>query len=366
LGAGVIFALSLIFSNAGERPNLKTAGIFIFITNLVLGFAFIWSLSSRDIQTYNTFEKFNQWGSLVSSLIPILFIRNFRSEIKTLKTKNATTALSKTLENVLDFVAVISLIFTLVFGIWMALESYWKLDWINRGPEKVQQIAKAFETRIFVNSQGDTMHYLLMKPLDYDPQMKYPLVVCLHGGPGPVKKNQIRKVEVPQPAPLLSNRINREKYPAYIFVPQAPPGHSWGGIPYVPDVDTLVFETIHALEEEFDIDEKRRYVAGGSGGGYGSWHFIGVRPEMFAAAIPVCGAGNPELAQNMVDTPVWAFHGSNDRNVPVNASREMIEAIKNAGGNPLYTEFPGVGHNTWPHVIKTPGLLDWLFAQKRD
>jgi predicted peptidase len=87
---------------------------------------------------------------------------------------------------------------------------------------------------------------------------------------------------------------------------------------------------------------------------------------MFAAAIPFCGAGNPELAPNMVDVPVWAFHGSKDRNVPVSGSREMVEAIKTAGGKPGYTEFPGVGHNVWPHVNDTLGLLDWLFAQKRD
>jgi predicted peptidase len=58
-------------------------------------------------------------------------------------------------------------------------------------------------------------------------------------------------------------------------------------------VDLLVFEAISAFEEECAIDENRRYVTGLSMGGYGSWHFIGTRPEMFAAAIPVCGAGNP-------------------------------------------------------------------------
>jgi hypothetical protein len=44
----------------------------------------------------------------------------------------------------------------------------------------------------------------------------------------------------------------------------------------------------------------------------------------------------------------------------------MVESIKTAGGNPRYNEFPDVGHNVWPHVMDTPGLLNWLFAQKRD
>lgn len=141
---------------------------------------------------------------------------------------------------------------------------------------------------------------------------------------------------------------------------------SWGGVPHFPAADSLVFESLQALEKEFAIDEKRRYVAEGSGGGHGSWHFIGTRPQMFAAAIPFCGIGNPKLAPNMVDVPVWVFHGSKDRNVPVSGSRQMVEAIKKAGGHPRYTEFADVGHHVWPHIEETPGVLDWLFAQKRD
>ncbi|HKZ36264.1 MAG TPA: dienelactone hydrolase family protein, partial [Chryseolinea sp.] len=134
----------------------------------------------------------------------------------------------------------------------------------------------------------------------------------------------------------------------------------WGGI------DSLVFETIDALGKEFKIDARRRYVTGISGGGFGSWHFITARPEMFAAAIPICGGGNPSLAQNIVNVRVWAFHGEKDRLVPVKLSRDMVEAIRNAGGSLRYTEFTGAGHLIWNEVNGTPGLLDWLFTQKRD
>jgi len=87
---------------------------------------------------------------------------------------------------------------------------------------------------------------------------------------------------------------------------------------------------------------------------------------MFAAAIPISGGGNPALAQNIVDIPVWAFHGRKDRNVPVSGSRDIIQAIKNAGGDPRYTEYPDERHDIWEKVTNTPGLLDWLFAQKRN
>jgi predicted peptidase len=131
-------------------------------------------------------------------------------------------------------------------------------------------------------------------------------------------------------------------------------------------VDTLVFETIAALEHEFSIDSKRRYVSGYSMGGYGAWYFIGTRPKIFAAAVPMCGGGDPGLAKNMVDIPVWAFHGAKDMNVPAGDTRDIIEAIKNAGGNPRYTEFPDAAHNIWKEVTETPGLLEWLFDQRRD
>ena len=132
-------------------------------------------------------------------------------------------------------------------------------------------------------------------------------------------------------------------------------------------MDTLVFETIHELEGEFaEIDVKRIYVIGVSRGGYGSWHFICTQPGMFAAAVPVCGGEDPAHANKIVTVPVWAFHGREDRNVPVKLSRDMIEAIKQAGGSPRYTEFPDAGHDIWDMVNNTPGLLDWLFSQKRD
>ncbi|WP_163381538.1 dienelactone hydrolase family protein [Cyclobacterium sp. SYSU L10401] len=165
-------------------------------------------------------------------------------------------------------------------------------------------------------------------------------------------------------AQLLAKSKNREKYPSFLFVPQCPPGSSWGVVPNLPVMDDLVFEAIKALETEFPIDETRRYVMGESLGGYGSWHFISTQPKMFAAAIPICGGGDPTLANRIVEVPIWAFHGAKDRIVPVEGSRKMISAIKEAGGNPRYTEFANEGHIISESFQKTEGLLDWVFAQQ--
>tara|TARA_R110000868_G_scaffold320796_3_gene581751 strand:- start:21922 stop:22764 length:843 start_codon:yes stop_codon:yes gene_type:complete len=241
---------------------------------------------------------------------------------------------------------------------------------------KAVKIAELFNGRTHVNMQKDTLHYRLLMPLDYDLNKQYPLVVCLSGGAGRGTDN-IKQIAGSKAAQVLSTFENRKKYPAFIFVPQCPPGADWGrslgkieresliarGRYNQPNVESLVFETIADLEEEFNIDTTRRYITGQSMGGFGTWHYILIRPQMFAAAIPICGGGNPDLAKNITDVPLWVFHGDNDKTVPVEFSRRMVAAIKKAGGNPKYNEFPGVGHGSWHLAFDTPELLDWFFAQ---
>jgi predicted peptidase len=91
---------------------------------------------------------------------------------------------------------------------------------------------------------------------------------------------------------------------------------------------------------------------------------MAMRPDLFAASVPVCGGGDPGWAPRMKDIPVWAFHGSNDAVVPVDYTRRMIEGLRAAGGNPKYTEYAGVGHDSWTPAYREPDLLNWMFAQE--
>lgn len=247
------------------------------------------------------------------------------------------------------------------------------------GNEDFARTANFFDAEIYVDSNNDTLLYRLLKPLYYDPQKKYPIVVCLSGSKGRGNDN-IKQIAGCWPAIILSKIHNRKKYQSFVFVPQCPTGSNWGkslglreeearsklGKPVLPSISPLVFKVLDNLENEFSIDTTRRYVTGQSMGAYGTWHFILTQPDMFAAAIPICGGANPDFASKIVDVPVWAFHGQQDDAVPVQASRNMINAIKKSGGNPRYTEYPDVGHMSWILAYKTPNLLDWLFAQKID
>ncbi|NNG10065.1 MAG: prolyl oligopeptidase family serine peptidase [Arenibacter sp.] len=241
---------------------------------------------------------------------------------------------------------------------------------------RVMKIAELFHARTYISIQQDTLRYRLLSPLDYDPHKRYPLVVCLSGGAGRGRDNS-KQIAGSKAAQVLSTMENRKKYPAFIFVPQCPPGADWGrslgkrekvqlikrGRYKQPNVAPLVFEVIAALEDEFNIDPTRRYITGQSMGGYGTWHYILSRPQMFAAAIPICGGAKPKLAKTIADIPLWVFHGDKDKTVPVDFSRRMVAALKKAGGNPKYTEFPAVGHSSWHPAFETPEFLDWLFAQ---
>ena len=106
-------------------------------------------------------------------------------------------------------------------------------------------------------------------------------------------------------------------------------------------------------------------LAGHSMGGYGTFGAIAASPTTFAAAIPVCGGWNPDDAGKIKDVPIWVFHGDADRSVPVERSRKMVEAIKRAGGQVKYTEYPGVGHNSWSKTYASPEVWNWLFDQRR-
>ena len=100
-------------------------------------------------------------------------------------------------------------------------------------------------------------------------------------------------------------------------------------------------------------------------GGVGSWGAIAQHAELFAAAAPVCGAWRIEDVPQMIPVPVWAFHGEKDPTVPVHFSRDLTAAITKAGGTAKYTEYPGVGHDSWMKAYEEAELWKWLFAQRK-
>lgn len=359
---GILYGISLILSKARKNPWLRACGISFAFVGLASLSMTLWGLNSAGVMLNGTLEKAEQWISLIAAFIPAFFLMNFVSERKDSRRANNTGGY---LSWATGIAGLLALVLLLVFAPRLSGEMISAIRNPNQVPERVKTLAEPFEARSYIEPDGDSLLYRLMFPLDYDSTQRYPLVVCLHGSSGCGSDNS-KQVATSFAAELLMRPENRIKYPAFLFVPQCPLRSGWGGIPGLPAVDSLVFDCIIALQQEFPIDRKRCYVSGSSLGGYGSWHLISTHPEMFAAAVPICGEGNPDLAERVVDVPVWAFHGAKDMHVPVSGSRDMVAAIKVAGGDPRYTEFPNQNHHIWRDVANTPGLLDWMFAQRRE
>jgi predicted peptidase len=230
-------------------------------------------------------------------------------------------------------------------------------------PCAAQDSVDGFVARVYKTGR-EIMPYRLFIPPGYDAQKKYPLIMWLHGAGGMGRDNlrQISGDQIPGTRTWTTPE-HQARYPAFVLVPQSP--GDWADVnrDRLSDSLALAVRILDGLTSEFSIDPRRFYVAGQSNGGYGVWDLITKRPELVAAAVPLCGGGDPARAARGASVPVWAFHGAADTNIPVIASRQMIAAIRKAGGHPRYTEYQGAGHDIWTRALAEPGLIDWLFAQ---
>lgn len=225
-----------------------------------------------------------------------------------------------------------------------------------------------FRKMTYVSPSGETLPYRLFVPDTNTPDTRYPLVVFLHGGRGTGTDNvsQISETCYSGSHVWIRSEVQAQ-HPAFVLAPQLPPGERWGA-PSSRELSTygaLAVELVQKLQREFPIDRDRTYLTGQSLGGWGTWDLIAKRPALFAAAIPVCGGGNPGTASTMKDMAIWAFHGEKDEQISVERSRAMVKALEAAGVDVRYTEYPSAGHAIWDQAYDEDGLTDWLFAQRR-
>lgn len=353
----LVYALTLFLSEAGRKPWLKRAGVVLTLLYLAQLASMIWFMDTPPYPPDQRLDLIRQWLSLLEKSVPILLLINVVEELRQAD-RRQPIASSANRWLIAQGALSILVLCTLVLGVWLTTESYNQ----THVSAREAKLAEPFEQGSYVSAQGDTLRYRLLKPLGYDSTKRYPLVIGL---PYSCWSDNTRQIDACPMAKWLATDENRRRYPAFVWVPRCPPYAGWGGVANTPSIAPLAIEAMLALNKQFSIDSQRRYVTGVSRGGYGSWHVIGEHPEFFAAAIPVCGEGNPRQAQRMKSVSVWAFHGAEDMNVPVDGSRAMIAALEKVGGTPRYTEYAHAGHSIWEEVIKTPGLLDWLFSQKQ-
>ena len=238
---------------------------------------------------------------------------------------------------------------------------------------------KGFVAKEFITAGGKKVPYRLFIPKSYDATKKYPAILWLHGSDarGDDNFSQISGGNATG-IQLWTGPKCQNGHPCFVIAPQMRAGGFWATHEGAPpkDVNNLmpieptenllwVVELMKSFLEEYSIDKDQVYVTGQSMGGFGAWAIIAAEPNMFAAAIPICGGGNPAKADSMKHIAIWAFHGAKDPLVPVERSRITIDALKKAGANPKYTEYKNVEHGAWEKAYAEPGLVTWLFSQKR-
>jgi predicted peptidase len=229
-----------------------------------------------------------------------------------------------------------------------------------------------FSARTFAGARG-SLSYRILAPAALEQGRTYPLVLFLHGAGERGDDNQ---AQLRHGSRLFLDAGSRARFPAFVVFPQCPGNARWVEVdwgqpsphrqPVEPSVPmSLVLELVPDLQKTLPIDAARLYVMGLSMGGFGTWDIIARQPDWFAAAVPICGGADVSTAPKLVHMPLWAFHGDKDTVVKTARSRSMMAALKQAGGAPKYTEWPGVAHDAWSPAFADQGLLPWLFAQKK-
>src|ERR1041385_1620749 len=233
-------------------------------------------------------------------------------------------------------------------------------------PCGAQAPVDGFVARIYRTGGRQSMPYRLFIPANYQQETRYPLVFWLHGagGAGTDNRAQISGDQIPGTRTWTKPQ-NQIKYPAFVLAPQSPTNWVSSGLDRLSPEMSLVLAIVEQVRSEFSIDPGRIYVAGQSDGGIGTWNVITQRPNLFAAAIPLCGGGDSARAAVIANVSVWAFHGARDNDISVAESRRMINAVQRAGGHPRYTEYANVGHDVWTRAFSEPELVDWLRSEER-
>jgi predicted peptidase len=249
----------------------------------------------------------------------------------------------------------------IILGAWLMAQTR---DAITIEPGK--QIPQSVKVRAADDGGGTqnlTVRFMLFVPRDYkDDGAPWPLLLFLHGY-GECSDTDLDRVKIHGPAKIVDSRPD---FPFVLVTPQCPT--------FERDMDKIIkawrpeqlIQLLDQVSHELNIDRRRVYVTGLSMGGFGTWRIVAAHPERFAAAVPICGGGEPEtMAAALRDVPIWAFHGAKDEVVPLVRSQEMVDAVRRAGGNVRFTVYPDVAHDCWVRTYDNQQVYDWLLSHRR-
>jgi len=204
-----------------------------------------------------------------------------------------------------------------------------------------------------IHVRGYEMSYALYVPENYDPQLAYPLIVCLHGA----------GFEGDSYLDRWKTRLGEK---SLLLCPTIGAGAWWS-----PQGEALVMAAVDAVMSKYRIDPERVFLTGMSNGGIGTY-LVGIfHSDRFSAFAPMAG-GIPEeifpFLKNFSTAGTYIIHGAADQVMPVDLSRKVSAYLKKAEIPHVYREHtqehPSAGGHFFPRE-ELPALVDWFEGQKR-
>jgi poly(3-hydroxybutyrate) depolymerase len=209
-------------------------------------------------------------------------------------------------------------------------------------------------------NQMQRLPYYLHLPTNYDAARRYPLIIFFHGSGD---ETTFLSDAAARPARLVYASFTQQaEDPAIIVSPTRRSGdNSWTDA-YLQ----LVSGLLDKLLSEFSVDTNRVYIGGGSEGGHAAWDLAALRRELVAGVVILAGWQGTASATTVRHLPFWVFAAADDATVPVSNSRNLVQALRRVGGNPIYTEYRTGGHGgSITNGLATPAQVNWIRAQRR-
>jgi predicted esterase/sugar lactone lactonase YvrE len=204
-----------------------------------------------------------------------------------------------------------------------------------------------------------SLNYLFFMPRDTTAVIngKYPLIISLHGiGESGDALWMLKNEGLPR---ILDGK---NTFPFIVVSPQCPATTEW----YYDRTDIKLIKLLDSVIARYPVDTNRIYLTGYSMGGIGTLDLSIRYPQRFAALIPI--AFRIETGWDLCsikDIPMWAFHGEKDDVIPLSNAQSVINTLIRCGGNPIFTTYPDLYHDTWTRTYDNPAIYDWLLTKKK-
>ncbi len=199
------------------------------------------------------------------------------------------------------------------------------------------------------NERGSKGGYSVYIPEYYDPGMRYPVVVALHGGAGHGRA-------------FLWTWLKEARSRGLILISPTAWGDTWDLMG--PDIDSENLDAIlAATRARWSIDETSMLLTGMSDGGTFTY-VSGLRAASpFTHLAPISASFHPMMLE-LIDTPniagrrIYLTHGTHDWMFDVEIAHTARDVLGGLGADIVFREIPDLAH-TYPRD-ENPRILDWF------